>query len=108
MAHRQLNESATTSRCLEHYDYRCEVCGLRFEERYGEFAREYMHVHHKTPLSQIDDHQNHRIIPEADLIAVCPNCHAMLHHHPDKPCDIKTLQQLMKDAPDKSDINDRN
>ncbi len=95
-------------RCLEHYHYTCQVCGLRFEERYGEFALGFMHVHHKTPLSQIDDHENHRINPETDLVAVCPNCHAMLHHHQDKPCDVETLQQLMKEACDISDKNDRN
>ena len=32
----------------------------------------------------------------------------MLHHHPDKPCDVETLQQLMKEACDISDKNDRN
>lgn len=84
--------------CLEHYDYTCQVCDLRFEERYGEFARGYMHVHHKVPLSQIEDHDNHRINPKVDLVAVCPNYHAMLHHHPRKPCDIETLKQFMKDA----------
>ncbi len=101
-------DPSARKRCLKHYDYTCQVCGLKFEERYGEFAREYMHVHHKTPLSQIDDHENHRITPETDLVAVCPNCHAMLHHHPDKPCDVETLRQLMTEAFDISDKNDRN
>lgn len=83
---------------LEHDDYTCQVCDLRFEDRYGEFAREYMHVHHVVPLSQIADHENHVVDPLTDLVAVCPNCHAMLHHHPDKPCTVEKLKQEMNGA----------
>lgn len=85
-------------RCLEHYDYTCQVCDLKFEERYGEFARGFMHAHHKVPLSQITDHDNHKVNPETDLVAVCPNCHAMLHRHEDDPCDVETLRQEMAKA----------
>ena len=83
---------------LEHDDYTCQVCDLRFEDRYGEFALGYMQVHHKVPLSQITDHDNYRVNPSTDLVAVCPNCHAMLHHHPDKPCTVEKLKQEMKMA----------
>ncbi len=83
---------------LEHDDYTCQVCGLRFEDRYGEFALGYMQVHHKVPLSQITDHDNYKVNPATDLVAVCPNCHAMLHHHPDRPCTVEKLKQEMKKA----------
>ena len=85
-------------RCLEHYDYTCQVYGLKFEERYGDFARGFMHAHHKVPLSQVIDHDNHQVNPETDLVAVCPNCHAMLHRHPDRPCDVETLRREMTKA----------
>ena len=78
---------------LEHDGYTCQVCDLKFEDRYGEFALGYMQVHHVVPLSQITDHDNYKVNPEKDLVAVCPNCHAMLHHHPDKPCSVETLKQ---------------
>lgn len=90
--------SAARTKCLEHYNYTCQACGLKFEERYGEFAKEYMHAHHKVPLSQIEDHDNYEIDPTVDLVAVCPNCHAMLHYHPDKPCDVDTLRRLMQET----------
>ena len=85
-------------KCLDHFDYTCQVCDLRFEDRYGEFAREYMQVHHKVLLSQIADHENYKVNPLTDLVAVCPNCHAMLHHHPDKPCTVEKLKQEMDRA----------
>lgn len=87
-------------RRLEHDDYTCQVCDLKFEDRYGEFARGYMHVHHVVPLSQITDHENHRVNPKDDLVAVCPNCHAMLHRHPDNPCNVETLRLLMAETSD--------
>ena len=87
-------------RRLEHDDYTCQVCDLKFEDRYGEFARGYMHVHHVVPLSQITDHENHRVNPKDDLVAVCPNCHAMLHRHPDNPCTVETLRLLMAETSD--------
>ena len=85
-------------RCLEHYDYTCQVCDLKFEERYGAFACRYMHAHHIVPLSQIADHDNHTVNPETDLVAVCPNCHAMLHHRSRIPRTVETLGQLMAEA----------
>ena len=87
-------------RCLEYCNYTCQVCCLRFGERYGDFARNYMHVHHKMPLSQITDHEKHTVNPLTDLVAVCPNCHAMLHHHPDNPCNVEQLKDLMGQAPE--------
>ena len=49
--------------CLEHSCYTCQACGLRFEDRYGEIGRGFMHVHHKMPLSEIADHDNHAVDP---------------------------------------------
>ena len=85
-------------RRLEIDDYTCQVCNLKLGDRYGEFANGYMHVHHVVPLSQIANHDNYKVNPLTDLVAVCPNCHAMLHHHPDKPCTVETLKQEMKKA----------
>ena len=87
-------------RCLEYCDYTCQVCCLRFGERYGDFALNYMHVHHKMPLSQITDLEKHTVNPLTDLVAVCPNCHAMLHHHPHNPCNVEQLKDLMGQAPE--------
>ena len=31
-------------------------------------------------------------------INVCPNCHAMPHRHPDRPCSVEELRRLMGEA----------
>ena len=82
--------------CLEFFRYTCQACGLRFEDRYGEIGRDYMHVHHKTPLSEVVNPNSHTVDPTTDLVAVCPNCHAMLHRPNDKTLTVDELQQLME------------
>ena len=40
---------------LELRGFRCQACGVLMEERYGEVAKDYVHVHHTKPLSEIGD-----------------------------------------------------
>lgn len=69
---------AARAACLEYYkEARCQICTMNFEEIYGSFAKDFIHVHHVIPLSQLPE--NYQVNPKTDLIPVCPNCHAMLH-----------------------------
>ena len=63
--------------CLEHYGYNCSICKFNFENKFGEIGKNFIHVHHIKPLSEIN--QEYKVDPIKDLIPVCPNCHAMLH-----------------------------
>jgi len=63
--------------CLEHYGYNCNICKFDFENKFGEIGKNFIHVHHIKPLSEIN--QEYKVNPIKDLIPVCPNCHAMLH-----------------------------
>lgn len=63
--------------CINHHGLSCYVCEMNFESTYGEIGRGFIHVHHKTPISQIG--KEYKIDYKNDLIPVCPNCHAMLH-----------------------------
>ncbi|MFS0671050.1 HNH endonuclease [Peribacillus frigoritolerans] len=63
--------------CMGHYGAQCQVCGLNFEDTYGEVGKDFIHVHHIVPLHEIQ--QDYIVDPIQDLIPVCPNCHAMLH-----------------------------
>lgn len=40
--------------CIDYYGSNCKVCGFNFEETYGEFARECIHVHNVVPLSEVN------------------------------------------------------
>lgn len=64
--------------CLARYGYSCRICGLNFEQKYGEVGKDFIHVHHIDFISSSGG-VPHDIDPVKDLIPVCPNCHAMLH-----------------------------
>ncbi len=53
----------------------CEVCGLSFEDVYGERGRDYIEVHHVTPL-HVSGATTTRM---SDLALICANCHRMIH-----------------------------
>ncbi|CAC9550917.1 HNH endonuclease [uncultured Gammaproteobacteria bacterium] len=63
--------------CIENFGYKCIICEFDFEKKYGEIGKNFIHVHHIKPLSEID--KEYKISPIEDLKPVCPNCHAMLH-----------------------------
>jgi len=73
--------------CLAHHGTSCSVCGMSFQERYGDSMKGFIHVHHLTPLSHIGE--EYEVDPVRDLVPVCPNCHEFLHGsdpplHPDE------------------------
>ncbi|WP_419551733.1 HNH endonuclease [Candidatus Poriferisodalis sp.] len=85
-------------RCIAAHGSSCQVCGIDFGASYGDFADGFIHVHHKTPVHQAAADGEYELDPVNDLVPVCPNCHAMLHRHPDKPCSVEELQRLMEEA----------
>lgn len=84
-------------KCLEEKGYRCAVCDLNFEEKYGDLGKNFIHVHHIKPLSTIKE--EYEIDPIRDLIPVCPNCHAMLHKKKDdgENFTVEQLKEIVKE-----------
>lgn len=69
--------SIARTKCIEYNGCFCHVCGLNFENIYGELGKDFIHVHHIKPLSEIND--TYIIDYKNDLVPICPNCHAMVH-----------------------------
>lgn len=63
--------------CIREYGYTCAVCQMNFEDRYGELGKNFIHVHHRVPLTEVG--KRYVVDPVNDLVPVCPNCHSMLH-----------------------------
>lgn len=78
--------------CIANKGYKCAACGFDFNYTYGNLGSEYIHVHHKTPVSQLSGGM--KINPITDLVPVCPNCHAMLHRK-NPPLTIAELREIM-------------
>lgn len=83
------------AKCIEFHKARCKVCEMSFAETYGLFAKDFIHVHHIKPLSEINE--EYEVDPINDLIPVCPNCHAMLHRQENGiPMTVERLKLLFE------------
>lgn len=59
------------------HGYDCMVCGFNYEAAYGKRGKDYIHVHHLLPVSELPP--RYEVDPVKDLVPVCANCHAMIH-----------------------------
>lgn len=80
-------------RCKMRDEYRCQVCGLNFEQRYGKLGIGFAEAHHLKPLSQLRGSVRTRL---EDLATVCANCHRMLHRMDGKPSDLPALKKVVR------------
>lgn len=79
---------------IERDGYVCRVCGKSLEETYGSYAKKFIEVHHGVPVSSNNGASFESSIE--DMIAICPNCHRVLHHRfPEKP-GKKAIEKLQK------------
>jgi hypothetical protein len=56
--------------------FACEICGFEFEAAYGELGKGFIEAHHIRPIGEREFSEDTSI---QDLMAVCSNCHQMLH-----------------------------
>ena len=87
--------------CVAKKGYQCLVCGRDFEATYGEIGKNFIHVHHLTPISTIG--KEYELNVETDLVPVCPNCHYMLHRK-DPPYTIEELKEMFSAKQKAEDI----
>ncbi|WPC75407.1 HNH endonuclease [Vibrio porteresiae] len=77
--------------CFEKYGTTCVICRFNAEDTYGKEARNIIHIHHLTPISEVGS--EYKVDPVADLRPVCPNCHAVIHRN--NGCDEIENVKLM-------------
>ena len=81
--------------CVAKKGYQCSVCGRDFEATYGEIGKNFIHVHHLTPISTIG--KEYELNVDTDLVPVCPNCHYMLHRK-NPPYTIEELKEIIREV----------
>lgn len=86
--------------CIDYYGCQCQACGMDFGKMYGPLAEGFIHVHHVVPVSKLDN--NYIINPVKDLIPLCPNCHAMVHH---LRISVEDLRRQLVTASKNHDLN---
>ncbi|MCC8147618.1 DUF3578 domain-containing protein [Akkermansia sp.] len=57
--------------------YKCEVCGIKLEERYGDIGKDYIEAHHLRPVAERKNASEE--VTKEDFVVLCPNCHKMIH-----------------------------
>lgn len=82
--------SKARQECLNHYGYKCFVCGFDFEKEYGSIGHEFIEVHHIKPISSIG--KEYVVNPVQDLRPLCSNCHSMIH----RKSQVLTIDELLK------------
>ena len=83
--------------CIRHHGTVCKGCGFDFEKIYGELGKDFIHVHHVTPLASIGE--NYEIDPVRHMVPLCPNCHAMVHRgNESRPLSVEELRQVIETA----------
>ncbi len=82
--------------CIDVHGTACKICGINFESIYGLIARDFVHVHHLTPLSAVG--VAHTVDPATDLIPVCPNCHAVVHMR-EPPYTPDEVRRMISERP---------
>jgi 5-methylcytosine-specific restriction protein A len=70
----------------------CMVCGINFQEQFGELGAGFIHVHHNKPVSEAGPT---KINPAVDMSVVCPNCHAMIHRKKSNTLSIDDMKNII-------------
>jgi hypothetical protein len=81
------------SLCLAYHGYSCKACEVNLKNKYGDIARDFIHVHHLNPISK-----SGIIIPDPiiDFIPLCPNCHAIAHLK-NPPLTVEEIKKMIQD-----------
>lgn len=62
-------------------EIKCAVCNFNFEEKYGDYGKYYIELHHIKPVSVYEENGEITNLDEArkNLVPLCSNCHRILH-----------------------------
>ena len=80
-------------KCIAYHGYDCQICGFSFENKYGEYGKFFIEVHHIKPISEMDESYN--VDPINDLIPICSNCHSIVHRKRKETMDIEEMRKIV-------------
>jgi 5-methylcytosine-specific restriction protein A len=82
--------------CLAFHGTSCAACGFSFEVSYGNAAVNAIEVHHLVPPAMLQG--RYGLDPVADLVPLCPNCHAVAHLGVVSPRTVSELRNIIAAA----------
>lgn len=81
----------------EKWKTNCWVCDFNFYDKYGDWGKDYIEIHHLIPLNQ-----GKRVTNVEDVRPVCSNCHQMIHKRKEM-LTIQELKNIIKEVKNKKD-----
>jgi 5-methylcytosine-specific restriction protein A len=82
--------------CVAFHGTSCAACGFSFEAAYGDAGAGFIQVHHVVPPEMLEG--AYTLDPVADLVPLCPNCHAMAHAGVASPRTVSELRTIIAAA----------
>lgn len=82
--------------CLAYHGTSCAACGFSFEASYGDTGAGFVDVHHLVPPELLGT--GYQLDPVADLVPLCPNCHAMAHRGVSSPRTVSELRHIIAES----------
>lgn len=73
-------------------NYQCSICGFDFEEIYSDIGKGFVEAHHIKPVFCLKPDEKVTI---NELVAVCSNCHRMLHRKV-PPYTIEKIKSIIQ------------
>ncbi|MDM5326840.1 HNH endonuclease [Neobacillus sp. CF12] len=79
-------------------DFKCEVDSFHRSFTSRKYGRQYVEAHHLVPMKYQERFSEASLDVHANIVALCPNCHRLLHHGIEKEYNIflRTLLESRK------------
>lgn len=90
--HRRIERNSRAAKLAKsHHGYTCQVCDFNFFRFYGDIGKDFIEVHHLTPISSLEAGTKVQYDVATDFAVLCSNCHRMIHRTGD-PSDVQGLR----------------
>ena len=75
----------------------CVACGFDFEEKYGEYGKHFIEIHHKELISEMDIKGNQQKVEDAlkKICPLCSNCHKIIHRKKGEMLSIEKIKEII-------------
>lgn len=94
LSHRYERKADLRASAIKIHGTVCAACGFSFEDVYGDLGKDFIEVHHVTPLSiaggEID------VSADTDLVCLCANCHRMIHRRKASIMKVEELKEIIQ------------
>lgn len=94
LSHRYERRADLRASAIQIHGTTCAACGFSFADVYGDLGKDFIEVHHVTPLSVAGGEIN--VSADTDLVCLCANCHRMIHRKKSGIMSVDELKEIIR------------